>query len=425
MRQDTINVHQNYNIKPKADCITKTIPNFNLDYNLINEASRVDVLNNDSKPKAENVRLATEAEVVIQSNNENIKINVLDNNLEPLDAEGIEQANCKVDILTNNIGPKANDCFSYHDDKIIIVSNKIEPRANGIEETKSNLNLQPGKNNKIEIAYINIKDEAEEVKGTDIDINLSPDEDIKVNVPEINNELLYENLKVRFPDMFLEPFESVKVNFEKTIIAAQNLKHKEDFKTPSAVNVVKDNCKSEIECNTTEVDSLFSDTEPKASHNFDLEYKNDGEINILGNNIGPKAENFKQAGAMVSVKVDEGCKINNTNNNIKPPASIIVESDKGKGLVNKINSNLQPKATSIVETRSKSRSNKNVNLNCSKLVTEPKASDVNNKSKLIGQDNKKVKLDVKNIKLKPKAKSMHDINEIVKVKTSTYDEITG
>ncbi|CAF3346203.1 unnamed protein product, partial [Rotaria socialis] len=59
---------------------------------------------------------------------------------------------------------------------------------------------------------------------------------------------------------------------------------------------------------------------------------------------------------------------------------------------------------------------------CSKLVTEPRATDVN-KSKLIGQDNKKVKLDVKNIKLKPKAKSMHDINKIVKVKTSTYDEV--
>ncbi|CAF4339551.1 unnamed protein product, partial [Rotaria magnacalcarata] len=439
-----------------------------------------DDINDDAKPKAENVRLATEAEVVIQSNNENIKINVPNNNLEPLDvsfdiavpfielvqpenvkvnfeeselgpkAESIEEANCKnskvdkVDILTNNIGPKADDCFSYHGDQIIIVSNKIEPRANGIEETKTNLNLQPDKNNKIEITCINTKDEAEEVKGTDVNINLNPDKDIKVNLSEIQTELLYENLKVRFPDMFLEPFESAKFNFEKTIIAAQNLKHKEDVKTPSAVNVVKDNCKSEIECNTTEVDNLFSDTEPKASHNFDLEYKNDGEINILGNNIGPKAENFKQAGAMVSVKVDEGCKINNTNNNIKPPASIIVESYKGKGKpkagkvikdifksdifcnkkgqVNNINCNLQPKATGIVETRSKSHSNKNVNLNCSKLVIKPKATDVNNKSKLIGQDNKKVKLDVKNIKLKPKAKSVHDINEIVKVKT-TYDEV--
>ncbi|CAF2150996.1 unnamed protein product, partial [Rotaria magnacalcarata] len=93
-------------------------------------------------------------------------------------------------------------------------------------------------------------DKAEEVKGTDVNINLSPDEDIKVNVPKINKEPLYENLKVRFPDMFLEPFESVKFNFEKIIIAAQNLKCKEDIKTPSAMNVVKDNCKSEIECNT-------------------------------------------------------------------------------------------------------------------------------------------------------------------------------
>ncbi|CAF4547396.1 unnamed protein product, partial [Rotaria magnacalcarata] len=183
----------------------------------------------------------------IQSNNENIKINVLNNNLKPLDvifniavpyielvqpenvkvnfeeselghkAEIIEQANCKnskVDILTNNIGPKAIDCFSGHDDKIIIVRNKIEPRANGIEETNSNQNLQPGKNNNIELACVSIKDEAEEVKGIDVNINLSPD----------------ENIKVRFPDMFLEPFESVTFSFEKIIIAAQNLNRMEDIK---------------------------------------------------------------------------------------------------------------------------------------------------------------------------------------------------
>ncbi|CAF4408764.1 unnamed protein product, partial [Rotaria magnacalcarata] len=92
-------------------------------------------------------------------------------------AESIEEANCKnskvdkVDILINNIGPKADDCFSYHDD------------------------LQPGKNNKIEIACVNIKEKAKEVKGTDVNVNLSPDEDIKVNVTELNKELLYESLK--------------------------------------------------------------------------------------------------------------------------------------------------------------------------------------------------------------------------------------
>ncbi|CAF2156545.1 unnamed protein product [Rotaria magnacalcarata] len=512
MRQDTINVHQNYNIKPKADCITKTIPNFNLDYNLINEAEKYadeiepraahiketfsdfnlnysetnktvsdlddqyngtiviadlfrcneyDDINNDAKPKAENVRLATEAEVIIQSINENIKINVQNNNLEPLNvsfdiavpfvelvqpenvkvnfeeselgpkAENIEEANCKnskvdkVDILTNNIGPKADDCFSYHDDKIIIVSNQIEPRANGIEEAKTNLNLQPGKNNKMEIACVNIKEKAKEVKGTDVNVNLSPDEDIKVNVPELDKELLYECLKVRFPDMFLEPFESVKVNFEKMISAAQNLKRKEDIKTPSAMNVVKDNCKSEIEC----------------SRKIKI---NDQKCRLL-----PNAESVKQTQTK-SAKFDKSGKANSANNDIEPNTCILVESDESKiknkavdvvknilesdtsrdikvknkkGKVNNKSSNLQPKATGIVETRAKSRSNKNVNLNCSKLVTEPKATDVNNKSKVIGQDNKKVKLDVKNIKLKPKAKSVHDINEIVKVKTSACEEV--
>ncbi|CAF4325476.1 unnamed protein product, partial [Rotaria magnacalcarata] len=453
------------NLINKAEIeINKTVSEFDDQYNGTiviadlfrdNEASRVDVLNNDSKPKAENVRLATEADVVIQSNNENIKINVLNNNLEPLDvnfdiavpfieliqpknvkvnfeeselgpkAENIEETNCKNsivdkgDILINNIGPKADDCFSYHDDKIIIVNNKIELRANHIEETKTNLNLQPGKNNKIEITCINIRDEAEEVNGTDVNINLNPDEDIKVNVPEINTELLYESLRVRFPDMLLEPFESAKFNFEKTIIAAQNLKRKEDIETPSAMNVVKDNCKSEIEC----------------SRKIKI---NDQKCKLL-----PNPESVKQPQTK-SAKFDKSCKANSANNNIEPHTCILVESDESKirnkdvdvvknilksdisgnkkGKVNNKSSNLQPKATGIVETRSKSRSNKNVNLNCSKLVTEPKATDVNNMSKLIGQDNKKVKLDVKNVKLKPKAKSVHDINEIVKVKT-TYDEV--
>ncbi|CAF2070416.1 unnamed protein product, partial [Rotaria magnacalcarata] len=348
-------------IEPRAAHIKETFSDFNLNNGEINktfsefddqynetiviadlfrdnEATRVDVLNNDAKPKAENVRLATEADVVIHSNNENIKINVVNNNLEPLDvsfdiavsyielvqpendkvnfeeselgpkAESIEEANCKNskvdkgDILTNNMGPKADDCFSYHDDKII-VSNKIEPRANGIEETKTNLNLQPGKNNKIEIACINIKDEAKEVKGVEVNINLSPDEDIKVNVPEINKELLYKNLKVRFPDMFLEPFESVEVNFEKIIIAAQNLKRKEDIKTPSAMNVVKDNCKSEIECNT--------------------KIKiNDQKCKLL-----PKAESVKRTQAK-STKFDKSCKANSANNNIEPPTCILGDSDE-------------------------------------------------------------------------------------------------
>ncbi|CAF4219117.1 unnamed protein product [Rotaria magnacalcarata] len=398
-RQDAIDVYTNCEIKPKADCITETISNFNLDYSLVNKAemyadeiepraahiketfsdfnlnysetnktvsdlddqynetiviadlfryNEYNDINDDAKPKAENVRLATEAEVVIQSNNENIKINVPNNNLEPLDVS--------FDIAVPFI-------------------ELVQPE--------------------------NVKDEAEEVKGTDVNINLSPDEDIKV----------------RFPDMFLEPFESVKVNFEKIIIAAQNLKRKEDIKTPSAMNV-EDNCKSEIECNT--------------------KIKiNDQKCKLL-----PNAESAKQTQTK-STKFDKSCKANSANNNIEPPTCILVESDESKvrnnavdvvknilksdisgnkkRKVNNKNSNLQPKATGIVETRSKSHSNKNVNLNCSKLVIKPKASDVNNKSKLIVQDNKKVKLDDKNIKLKPKAKNVH-INEISKVKI-TYDRV--
>ncbi|CAF2109295.1 unnamed protein product [Rotaria magnacalcarata] len=468
-RQDAIDVYTNCEIKPKADCITETISNFNLDYSLVNKAemyadeiepraahiketfsdfnlnysetnktvsdlddqynetiviadlfryNEYNDINDDAKPKAENVRLATEAEVVIQSNNENIKINVPNNNLEPLDVsfdiavpfiELVQPENVKVNFEESELGPKAESIEEAN------CKNKLRP--NGIEETKTNLNLQPGKNNKIEITCINIKDEAEEVKGTDVNINLSPDEDIKVKVPEINKELIYENLKVRFPDMFLEPFESVKVNFEKIIIAAQNLKRKEDIKTPSAMNV-EDNCKSEIECNT--------------------KIKiNDQKCKLL-----PNAESAKQTQTK-STKFDKSCKANSANNNIEPPTCILVESDESKvrnnavdvvknilksdisgnkkRKVNNKNSNLQPKATGIVETRSKSHSNKNVNLNCSKLVIKPKASDVNNKSKLIVQDNKKVKLDDKNIKLKPKAKNVH-INEISKVKI-TYDRV--
>ncbi|CAF2069131.1 unnamed protein product, partial [Rotaria magnacalcarata] len=188
--------------------------------------------------------------------------------------------------------------------------------------------------------------------------------------------------------MFLEPFESVKVNFEKIIIAAQNLKRKEDSKTPSAMNVIKDNCKSEIECST--------------------KIKiNDQKCKLL-----PNAESVKQTQTK-SAKFDKSCKANSANNNIEPPTCILVESDESKirnktvdvvknilksdisgnkkRKVNNKSSNLQPKATGIVETGSylKSHSNKNVNLNCSKLVIKPKASDVNNKSKLIDQDNKK------------------------------------
>ncbi|CAF3613949.1 unnamed protein product [Rotaria socialis] len=184
------------------------------------------------------------------------------------------------------------------------------------------------------------------------------------------------------------------------------------------MNIVKDNCKSEIECNA--------------------KIKiNDQKCKLL-----PNAESVEQTQTK-STKFNKSCKANSANNNIEPPTCILVESDESKvrnnavdvvknilksdisgnkkRKVNNKNSNLQPKATGIVETRSKSHSNKNVNLNCSKLVIKPKASDVNNKSKLIVHDNKKVKLDSKDNKLKPKAKNLQ-INEIIKVKT-TYKEV--
>ncbi|CAF4330399.1 unnamed protein product [Rotaria magnacalcarata] len=304
MRQDTINVHQNYSIKPKADCITEAVSNFNLDYSLINKA---EILNNSEINK-------TVSEFEGQYKN-TIVI---------------------ADLFRDNKATEVDNLFS-----------DTEPKAEIVKLTEAVIIIKLNKN-------------------------------IELIVPNNNTEPIIDNVIVELPDIELVRPENIKINLEKSLI------------------------------------------EPKASQNFNLEYyKNANEINILGNNIGPKAKNFKQTEAIVSVKLDEGCKIINTNNNIKPPASIIVESDKGKGKVNNINSNLQPKARSIGESKSylKSNSNKNVNLNLSKLVIKPKATDVNSKLKLIVHDNKKVKLDVKNNKLKPKAKGLQ-INEIIKVKTT-------
>ncbi|CAF4229865.1 unnamed protein product, partial [Rotaria magnacalcarata] len=242
--------------------------------------------------------------------------------------------------------------------------------------------FRDNKATEVDHLFSDTEPKAEIVKLTENDIIIQLNENIELIVPNNNTEPINDNVIVELPDIELVQPENIRINLEESLI------------------------------------------EPKASHDFNLKCKEDNESNILGNNIGPKAENFKQTEAVVSVKLDKVCKIKNTNNNIKPPTSIIVESDKGKvkpkaGKVNNKNSNLQPKAASIVETKSYLKSH--VNLNCSKLVIKPKASDVNNKSKLIDQDNKKVKLDVKNIKLKPKAKNVH-INEISKVKI-TYDKV--
>ncbi|CAF2029417.1 unnamed protein product [Rotaria magnacalcarata] len=347
MRQDTINIHQNYNIKPKADCITKTIPNFNLDDNLINEAERYA---DEIEPRATHIK-----ETFSDFNLNNSEVN-----------------------------KTVSECEDQYNKTIVIADLFRDNKATEVDHL-----------------FIDTEPKAEIVKLTENDIIIQLNENIEFIVPNNNTEPINDNVIVKLPDIELVQPENIRINLEKSLI------------------------------------------KPKASHDFNLKCKEDSESNILGNNIGPKAENFKQTEAIVSVKLDEVCKINNTNNNIKPPTSIIVESDKGKvkpkavkvvkdifksdifcnkkGKVNNKNSNLQPKATGIVETRSKSHSNKNVNLNCSELVIKPKASDVNNKSKLIVNDNKKVKLDDKNIKLKPKAKNVH-INEISKVKT-TYDRV--
>ncbi|CAF4321790.1 unnamed protein product, partial [Rotaria magnacalcarata] len=341
IRQDTINVHPSCEIKPKADCITETISNFNLDYSLVN---KTEIVADEIEPRAAKIK---EAFSDFSLNNSEI-----DKTVSEFDGQ-YKNTIVIADLFRDNEATEVDNLFS-----------DTEPKA-------------------------------EIVKFTEADIIINLNKNIELIAANNNTEPIIDNVIVELPDIELVQPENFKINLEKSLI------------------------------------------EPKASHNFNLEYKNANEINILGNNIGPKAKNFKQTEAIVSVKLDEGCKINNTNNNIKPPASIIVESDKGKGKpkavrvvkdifksditgnkkskVNNINSNLQPKATSMVETKSylKSHSNKNVNLNCSKLVIKPKASDVNNKSKLIVQDNKKVKLDDKNIKLKPKAKNVH-INEISK-----------
>ncbi|CAF4957619.1 unnamed protein product, partial [Rotaria socialis] len=87
------------------------------------------------------------------------------------------------------------------------------------------------------------------------------------------------------------------------IIAAQNLKRKEDIKTPNAMNVVKDNCKSEIEC----------------SRKIKI---NDHKCKLL-----PKAESVKQTQTK-SAKFDKSGKANSANNDIEPNTCILVESDE-------------------------------------------------------------------------------------------------
>ncbi|CAF2052863.1 unnamed protein product [Rotaria magnacalcarata] len=345
IRQDTINVHPSCDIKPKADCITKTIPNFNLDYNLINEAERYA---DEIEPRAAHIR-----ETFSDFNLNNSEVN-----------------------------KTVSECEDQYNKTIVIADLFRDNKATEVDHL-----------------FSDTEPKAEIVKLTENDIIIQLNENIELIVPNNNTEPINDNVIVELPDIELVQPENIRINLEESLI------------------------------------------EPKASHDFNLKCKEDNESNILGNNIGPKAENFKQTEAVVSVKLDKVCKIKNTNNNIKPPTSIIVESDKGKvkpkagkvvkdifksdnfcnkkGKVNNKNSNLQPKAASIVETKSYLKSH--VNLNCSKLVIKPKASDVNNKSKLIDQDNKKVKLDVKNIKLKPKAKNVH-INEISKVKI-TYDKV--
>ncbi|CAF2110767.1 unnamed protein product, partial [Rotaria magnacalcarata] len=149
--------------------------------------------------------------------------------------------------------------------------------------------FKDNKATELDILKSDIEPKAEIVKLTENDLIIQLIENIELIVQNNNTEPINDNVIVELPDIELVQPENIKINREESLI------------------------------------------EPKASHNFNLKCKNDNKINILGNNVGPKAENFKQTGAIVCVKLDEGCKINNTNNNKKPPTSIVVESDKGNG----------------------------------------------------------------------------------------------
>ncbi|CAF4859137.1 unnamed protein product [Rotaria socialis] len=157
-----------------------------------------------------------------------------------------------------------------------IFTDKIEPKAAQIKEDFSDFNLNNGEINKTvsEFDYqynktISPRAKAEIVKLTEADIIIKLNENIELIVPNNNTEPIIDNVIVELPDIELVQPENTKINLEESLI------------------------------------------ELKASYNFNLECKNANGINILGNNIGHKAENFKQTGAIVSVKLDEGFKKDN------------------------------------------------------------------------------------------------------------------
>ncbi|CAF4948733.1 unnamed protein product, partial [Rotaria socialis] len=163
-------------------------------------------------------------------------------------------------------------------------ADEIEPRAAHIKETFSDFSLNNSEINKtvsefdgqykntiviadlfrdnkateVDNLFSDTEPKAEIVKLTEADIIVKLNKNIELIVPNNNTEPIIDKVIVELPDIELVKPENIKINLEKSLI------------------------------------------EPKASQNFNLEYyKNTNEINILGNNIGPKAKNFKQTEAIV------------------------------------------------------------------------------------------------------------------------------
>ncbi|CAF2153526.1 unnamed protein product [Rotaria magnacalcarata] len=198
-----------------------------------------------------------------------------------------------------------------------------------------------------------------------------------------------------------------------------------------------DKCSNEFEPKAETIENVFylnnqysinneleyGDIEPRAERveeeifSCSWMHREDGVVDNLGN-VELKAESFEHPKANVSVKFDESIKINVTNSENEPPASIIdsVKSKIRPKAVNVVkdiykldiacnkkvkvidkNCKLKPRATSVVDTKShlKSRANDTININVNKQVTKPKATEVNNKSKVNANISKNVKRDIK------------------------------
>ncbi|CAF3545930.1 unnamed protein product [Rotaria socialis] len=179
IRQDAIDVHTNCEIKPKADCITEAISNFNLDCSLIN---KTEIYTDEIEPRAAHIK-----ETFSDFNLNNSEIN------------------------------KTLSEFDDQYKETIVIANLFKDN----------------KATELDILKSDIEPKAEIVKLTEADIIIQLNKNIELIVPNNNTEPINDNVIVELPDIELVQLENIKINLEGSLIEPKashnfNLKCKDD-----------------------------------------------------------------------------------------------------------------------------------------------------------------------------------------------------